>query len=447
MQALFTVKNFGPIKNATLDLRNVNVFIGSQASGKSTLAKLYTICKSPLSFLDNEYLNKRIFLSIKDSNADINSLQFQQALKDLNIHSFLQNNSFVEYESEIHYFKYANQKVVFKRKFEEDITKIKNRETEKDKEISDGILKKFREKLTSVEIGALLDIHRENKQLTEKSFDLDDFITFRKNFDFSILKEDEINSFIKNIQTQEYLLLSNRATYIPAERILISILRKATWGLQNYDIPIPKHILDFASEYEKAIAEIKELDLSFIKNDLQYKLVDGEERIYFSPRKSIQLSESATGLQSVIPLILTILKNKNLLVANNSSYVIEEPEINLYPKAQYELIKYLEKNRYEGNWNTTYIHTYTTHSPYILAAFNNMLYAYTKSKSSKKINELSSILPKENWLNPDNFNAYSIENGTVTQILNRDLGLIDDNIIDDVSEDMNDDFTQLMEVE
>ena len=34
------VKNFGPLKDITLDIKDYMVFIGPQASGKSTLAKL-----------------------------------------------------------------------------------------------------------------------------------------------------------------------------------------------------------------------------------------------------------------------------------------------------------------------------------------------------------------------------------------------------------------------
>jgi len=39
------VKNFGPIKDVELELGKVNVFIGEQAGGKSTLAKLIAICR------------------------------------------------------------------------------------------------------------------------------------------------------------------------------------------------------------------------------------------------------------------------------------------------------------------------------------------------------------------------------------------------------------------
>ena len=64
MKSKLIVKNFGPIESATLNLSNVNVFIGPQASGKSTLAKLYTICKSPILFHDlknNKFPNYPFF--------------------------------------------------------------------------------------------------------------------------------------------------------------------------------------------------------------------------------------------------------------------------------------------------------------------------------------------------------------------------------------------------
>lgn len=39
------IKNFGPIKHVKLDLKDINVFIGPTASGKSTVAKLVAIAR------------------------------------------------------------------------------------------------------------------------------------------------------------------------------------------------------------------------------------------------------------------------------------------------------------------------------------------------------------------------------------------------------------------
>ena len=38
------VRNIGPIKEVDIDLKKVNVFIGAQSSGKSTLAKIISFC-------------------------------------------------------------------------------------------------------------------------------------------------------------------------------------------------------------------------------------------------------------------------------------------------------------------------------------------------------------------------------------------------------------------
>jgi AAA15 family ATPase/GTPase len=55
MNEKLIVKNFGPIKEAELELKKVTVFIGPQGSGKSTLAKLVAICKDgERSFLRSE---------------------------------------------------------------------------------------------------------------------------------------------------------------------------------------------------------------------------------------------------------------------------------------------------------------------------------------------------------------------------------------------------------
>ena len=55
MSEKLIVKNFGPVKDAELELKKVTIFIGPQGSGKSTLAKLVAICKDgERSFLRSE---------------------------------------------------------------------------------------------------------------------------------------------------------------------------------------------------------------------------------------------------------------------------------------------------------------------------------------------------------------------------------------------------------
>ncbi|OYT12881.1 MAG: hypothetical protein B6I19_08035 [Bacteroidetes bacterium 4572_114] len=40
-----TIRNIGPIKDVTLNLNKVNVIMGPQSSGKSTIAKIISYCQ------------------------------------------------------------------------------------------------------------------------------------------------------------------------------------------------------------------------------------------------------------------------------------------------------------------------------------------------------------------------------------------------------------------
>lgn len=53
MNEQLVVKNFGPIKDATVDFKRVTVFIGPTGGSKSTLAKLATFFGEGGPFVDN----------------------------------------------------------------------------------------------------------------------------------------------------------------------------------------------------------------------------------------------------------------------------------------------------------------------------------------------------------------------------------------------------------
>jgi predicted ATP-dependent endonuclease of OLD family len=70
-----TIKNFGPIKDISLNLKKVNLLIGTQGSGKSTIAKVLSIMNDPdLVMADN--LDK--FLVDYNINYDISEKTFME---------------------------------------------------------------------------------------------------------------------------------------------------------------------------------------------------------------------------------------------------------------------------------------------------------------------------------------------------------------------------------
>lgn len=456
MKSKLIVKNFGPIESATLNLSNVNVFIGPQASGKSTLAKLYTICKSPILFHDlknNKFPNYPFFEN-ETIKSDLFAASFQKFKDSLGFYSildFYNSKSEIEFNCPTHYLLIKNNKIVFEDKFE--INKIVTVFERGDITETIKLFSSFRKKSENFNQRFAFDIfYNRNFEFIKKNPEtwVDDFHQFRKNLDnIDSLSDNEIKNLLAAIKNIKSEIFNNNALYIPSERTIVGLLKQAALNISNFNIPIPKHLLDYAAKYNSATFEIKEFDLSFIKPGSFYRNVKGDDYIYYSQRKRIRLSESASGIQSIIPILIPIQNKKGNEFFNNSQYsfVIEEPETNLFPKAQYELLKFLEKNRNDdlGKIDKGIIHTYTTHSPFILSSLNNMLYAFKKgNKSQKAVKEkIVKILEASNWINPDHFSAYQIVDGKAKSIMDRKTGLIKENVIDYVSEDIVDDFRKI----
>ena len=91
-RAKLIVKNFGPLKDIEIEVREMVTFIGAQASGKSTLAKLLSIFED-----ENFRRNEKI--------------TFEDELKKYNIFSYLSNESYITYIKNEYKFEYSKYKI------------------------------------------------------------------------------------------------------------------------------------------------------------------------------------------------------------------------------------------------------------------------------------------------------------------------------------------------
>jgi len=222
--------------------------------------------------------------------------------------------------------------------------------------------------------------------------------------------------------------LKYNSIYIPAERTLVPFL--TAYGINFYSakIPLPSYILDFASIFRLAKDEIKELSIL----DVLYRFENSEDRVYISDSEYIDLKSASSGIQTILPLHLV------MLFDNQKSYIIEEPELNLFPTEQFELLKFMISN--SGSL------TIATHSPYILSGLNILLYAHNIAhKDSSFYEKVDKIIPSKYWIDPNEFSAYLFDNGEAVSILEN--GLISDNAIDDASDYYNDIFDEISEIE
>ena len=86
----------------------------------------------------------------------------------------------------------------------------------------------------------------------------------------------------------------------------------------------------------------------------------------------------------------------------------------------------------------------TTHSPYILGAINNLLFAHNISTivGEKKVFK---IVDKEKILSE--CSSYYVENGNISLCFDYENNLIQNEVIDGASKDINDIFYQLISLE
>ena len=141
-------------------------------------------------------------------------------------------------------------------------------------------------------------------------------------------------------------------------------------------------------------------------------------------------------LSDISPSFDTVFKN----LQNRSSYrsfhmFIEELEQNLFPKAQFELVKMLvgllkQMNKKDTGYKSSVF--LTTHSPYVLTALNvMMLVSAAYELSSDKVSDLGLedyVLPK------GAYSAYCIKDGRFESIVDEEYGFIKGDFLDSVSE-------------
>ncbi len=139
--------------------------------------------------------------------------------------------------------------------------------------------------------------------------------------------------------------------------------------------------------------------------------------------------------------MLAVVESLSRNTEQAQSFIIEEPELNLYPTAQQGLLNWLVEKCTKGENDLTI----TTHSPYILSHLNLLLYAYQVAHNHPdRAEEVAQLVPRESWINPQEFACYQVEDGGVTSLVSEELGLIDDNGLDNLSGDAADAFDNLI---
>ena len=393
--AKLTVKNVGPIREAEFEVKKHTVFIGPQGSGKSTLAKLIAI----LSSRKTDKFSHNIF-------------------NDYNIHNYITPESIASF---------------YTGRFQGLL---------RSNELMYSILNESGKVL--VQTAVLPDSESKFTDWPDESSNIYESLQKMSEYNIDSQTTELIKTLLARMERIPEIWHSLdviNEEYIPSERMLLAVLSKSLWNLINSDVDFPKIILAFASDFERIRNIESDFPIPFL--NVSYEYSQGEDTLIYDGGK-ISLSQSASGYQSVIPLLLVVEHQRQ---QSHRRFIIEEPELNLYPTAQkdliYALMSGLDPNvEYkDAEW------VITTHSPYVLSSFNTLMLAYKVAQRSDELRaEVEKIIPSRCWINPDEFAAYYVDKGTVRSIMSDKTGLISDNELDDVSEDLAGEQDQLLEL-
>jgi len=251
--------------------------------------------------------------------------------------------------------------------------------------------------------------------------------------DASIYENSLPPSFFLNNVSQ----IMDNPFFLPVERGLQSIFSLGKSSIQNISDSLFNQLakLDQVGRTFNSETAIEPLHITY-KNDAGRGFIKKEK-----DDKFYSLNNAASGYQTAIPIIL-VCKYYHERRKKNKTFVVEEPELSLFPSAQKDLMYYLvqEINKYQSKL------LLTTHSPYTLTSLNNCMYSYKIGKVNHA--KTKKIVPEANWLNSDEVSCYMLRaDGTAEDILDRESSLIEADKIDEVSSVLNLEFDKLLDIE
>lgn len=397
------LKNIGPLSDTgTIELGRFNIFIGKQSTGKSTLMKTLSFC---------QWLEKKIMTG-DEKQLSYAYTHYSRFLRELKQFHRLSDNHF-KTDSEIHYRGEC---------IDIDLTGNKNAKIIRHTDFEE---KRHNTKLSFIPSERNLVSAIKNVDKTYRSNDYD--VLFNHIFEWSEAK-------------------SNTSENQPADLGIVGAME------YYYDAKLDRDIIRLHDSHET-------ISPFYASSGVQSVLPIVVMTDYFTGpvfSKNISLSK-----QDIATLFSKLSEDKNsekpeeklfaiakkLYLYKNCRLFIEEPEQNLFPESQQSLINYLVSKINVASQQTGMQSSLTisTHSPYVVTAFNVLISA----SIAQRVNPMETfkIVPQEQIISIDELRAYYIhENGTMTDIRDLEIGMISGNELDHASDCVEERLSQLNDV-
>lgn len=382
------IRNIGPVKEADLELKRFNFIIGPQSSGKSTVAKILSTC---------EWIEKEVETT-RNEQAVGNGESFRtlvESFHKMDRYFDKDKESFVKFETDF-------IKIIYEHR-ELSISINQNANYQRQKIC---YIPAERNAVTLEELQGL-----ELRQTNLRSFLFDWFnarefyksdnkmdildLGVRYYYDPDQMKN---NDHIEHVNGKSYdIPLSNSSSGLQSVTPMIVMLQYYSGQYfaehnikKSYEQELKEKKLRAALTREVAISQykpgFKEEEVSELIVRFNDDLRKGEPRV----QKIFEAYERAFD---------------RLVTPNRTTFIIEEPEQNLYPFTQVALLEATlmlccTSGRAHGC-------TITTHSPFVLNFLNVLIARYYKKVARKVV------------LNPEELGVFSTDEGKLTDMMQK----------------------------
>lgn len=425
------IRNFGPVNEAHVDLKkNFQIFIGAQASGKSTICKVVYFCQKirdyTLDYLmnseqftenhKNEYFNNYLkyltkqFMGCFGKTKHMQKFEISYLFNGKKIDIFLNPDGYVRFSFD---------------------AKMKNELLQLIEQAADMFLNKMNSEVSSImdNITALAVMKRHLNELLIMLFENDEEVIYipagRSLLATMSEQLQDVSVDTMDLTMQEF----------------IKLIRTTK---NKFGSKIPEMVKDYTKTVKGQINNAA-LDQAYalIKKILKADYIsenDGE-KIYFDEYHWVKLMYGSSGQQEALWILMLVFSI--ILEKKKTFIVIEEPEAHLFPIAQKDIVSLISL-MVNSTCSKVVI---TTHSPYILTSTNILL--YSEKIENAHLKEAKVVIPRGFRVSYSTFAAYKVGNSgkSMESLMDSESHMINTEYIDEVSSITNSELEELLNME
>jgi len=411
-----TIKNIGSVKNIEFEINRINVFMGPQSSGKSTISKILCHC---------QWVEKSCFMNEKELERYQKDGAFHDSLVEYHkLEGYFNKNASIRYEGDYLTITYTHnsRKTVIKVKSKAEYAYPKICYIPSERNFVAGVsnFSKYNEgnnvilyfgydwadakaKISKLDISGLLGRKMVYENINDRDYVFDDGAKLAL-----VNASSGVQSVLPLCQTVIYMLTS----LYGQSRVLSSVKENAKQNVANFLNVALRSVDDLKGNADKHKEEIEKVITVF--KSLQANGVKSANNLSKMSKDMLRqnLQDSLIAVDGIFDYRYTQL-------------FIEEPEQNLFPDTQQEFVYWLLANmRNEGRQHSAVV---TTHSPYILFALNNcMMGGLVNGKVPE--GEAQTFPSRRAWIDPREISVFEIVRDGLERIQDED-GIVEDNYL------------------